>query len=213
MGRLFLCLNTCYTSLMTVVGVDPSIASMGVAILRDGKVKTKTITTDSRKEPDERLRLIYERLDGELNPVNGATEKTCVVAIEGFALGHVGNSRAITVLGEVAGIVRAIAYRYGFPVVVVANQTWRSVTMGRRLKGAKKATKADRENYLRIVGEVWRPGFGSTDEADAYLIAKTVQKIIKGQVAHTGQTRAIADRLRGLGIPCGEIQPGLAELL
>jgi hypothetical protein len=187
---------------MKVVAVDPSLRSAGVCVLVDGVVITKTLTSDPKDPMDVRLHGMWRHFESIARRHADAD----VAAIEGYAFGKFSNSSSITVLVEVVAVARIAFAGYGIPVVQLANQLWKSLTMGARLRGHKKATVSERQSYCEEVRKVWGWQFATTDEADAFLIAKAAERIIRGVSNPSDAVLAIRQELSRRGVTMYDAQ-------
>lgn len=194
---------------MIIIGIDPSLNSLGAAVI--GKKVSSCVIRPEGEDLYQKLSEQYRGLAGVVKHVSSVRtgSEPVVCAVEGYSYGHAGKSRAMSVLAEVVGMVKTVSIEQGWLGVTVANQTWRSVTMGRRLTGASKRTKGDREAYCRAISEVWDYRFRTTDEADAYLIAKTVELIVTGRAVPSDGVRNIIEDLARVGVTCGRMQKDL----
>ena len=78
-------------------------------------------------------------------------------------------------MGEVHGIIKALAVHYGVRIEEMASSTWKSYIFGSKKTNwpQKKKTKRGTEEYLEKVKKATGRKFNTTDEADAYMIYRT----------------------------------------
>ena len=166
---------------MKIVAFDPSLSSTGVWVDRTGQ--SYSIRTDAKESRFDRLAKLYRSVGKILSK-----ERPEIVAVENYAYG-ITNSKSITAQAEVGGIIRALARVMGAQVVEVATAQWKNMVLGSGAGGSKK-TKADRALYIGMVKAITGKQFETTDEADAYMIAEYVKRVMNGE-AKTEAARSI----------------------
>lgn len=173
---------------MRVIAVDPSMTCTGVWIDPDRSIKL------TAPKGDRFDRLAWYQL--QLAEIMDETRNRCdVFAIEGYAY-NMSNSRAVTVMAELGGIIRAMARLNEYPIVEVSPISWKSHVFGRHMVRIKKRTAAERVLYLSIIERTFNKTFMTTDEADAYCIARYVHDVVNDQAGNTGAARELRNYLR-----------------
>ena len=150
---------------MRVMAIDPSKWSTGIALYDKGVLKTLAIRPSKKLTDSEVLAEIGATI-GVIAKEHGIN----LALIEDYAFG-VRNSRSITALGEVQGVIKAALGVYFIPVISVSIPLWKSRTIG-------QIKKADKKAYLDAVEKKYSHRFTTTDEADAYMIYEAVKAIV-----------------------------------
>jgi crossover junction endodeoxyribonuclease RuvC len=139
-----------------VAGLDLSLTSTGIAVLRDG-VLVESITLEPRcKSGIERLLEIEGAVK---HMVEMYSPELCV--IEGYAFARPNQAHQI---GELGGIIRRLLWVMNKPFVVVAPAAAKKFATG---KG-----NAKKDVILQQVLKRWGIEFQTSDEADAFVLAK-----------------------------------------
>ncbi len=143
-----------------VVGLDPSFSGFGVAILENGKLFTKTIT--SNKTGAQRLIEIREAVRYYVLYSN-------LVCIEDFAFSRQNQAHH---LGGLGWIIRVMMHEENIPFVVVGTSQVKKFATG---KGNAKKPEVMLAVYKR-----WGREFTSDNEADAFVLMKIAETLVAG---------------------------------
>lgn len=173
---------------MKIISIDPSLRSLGIFFSEDGEYNSNVIqrTEKDRIEVLKRMTLKFAR---------EAALGWDLLLIEAYAFGA-GNSRSITTMAEIGGLIRGLFSARGVPIIEVPIGVWKSVT-GISLK---KGTAMANSDYINEVAKKYKIRFKTVDEVDAYLIYETVkQSGLKTWKAGTGAAN-IKQRLEDLRI-------------
>jgi len=154
---------------MLIIGIDPSLTSTGIVVLRDGKVEL-AVTTKNKPALGtiDRVRLIYERIvcvaesltDGE------KWQAPDLIVIEGFSYGSKGRSVFdIAYLGwRIREELERLRTEDGIPWLEVAPTQLKKFATG---KGT-----ANKEIILQQVYKRWKYETDNNNIADAFVLAK-----------------------------------------
>ncbi|HEX8867343.1 MAG TPA: crossover junction endodeoxyribonuclease RuvC [Lentzea sp.] len=108
-----------------ILGIDPSLASTGVALVEDGELALfDTIRTSPTLEEAERLHRIAQYLESTLSHDSISIN---AVAIEGYAFGQ---RVSLATMGQVGGVIRLAIHRAGFKYAVWPVASWRKAVLG-----------------------------------------------------------------------------------
>jgi len=141
-----------------VLGIDPGLRELGYAILEEGVnlLKANTIYTSSSVGRPERLRIIYQILDEEVELYK--PELLCVERVFFHR-----NAKSAMEIGEVRGVVLLLCAQRGMRVLEIS-----PLELKRALTNWGKASKKD-------IAEVLRRFFGlslsTSHEYDAAALA------------------------------------------
>jgi Holliday junction resolvasome RuvABC endonuclease subunit len=168
---------------MRVVGVDPGYRNIGLAIRgtvagnpEDMEVLSVLIKNEAFDDVSG-LRDVYRGFRQYLEQTGPD-----IMALEGMAFGRFGNSDSLMKLAEMTGVLKTVAGLLRIPVITIAPQQWKSITVGKALKGKAKGTKAEKNEYLAVIKNYVGVTFPTTDQADAYLIMRALEMVITGEV-------------------------------
>jgi len=156
---------------LNIICIDPSLRSTGVFICEKGECRAYSI-----QKKDERKIMLGMYIK---HFAKEAKKKYDLCVIEGYSMGSRGS--AVTVQGEVGGIIRACFSAFHTPIIEVAPQSWKSVTGINKLKLRKNSVQEKRE-YLNYCIEKFGFTFTSTDECDAFYMFWSVVQMSKGKV-------------------------------
>lgn len=159
---------------MNLIALDPSLRRIGVYISSQNKSGSKRYEYNRKLSRLEALTEIYRDMNALIRRAKSKHDLQ-VGIIEGYIFSK--KSSSITSQAEVGGIIRGILGDCGVPIIEVAPLTWKSNMLGKQNIRLKKSTKAQQELYLRIVYAKHKVRFDTTDEADAWMMAKIVEKV------------------------------------
>lgn len=154
---------------MLIIGIDPSLTSTGIVVLRDGKVEL-AVTTKNKPALGtiDRVRLIYERIvcvaenltDGE------KWQAPDLIVIEGFSYGSKGRS-----VFDIAYLGWRIREELEW-LKEQDNISWLEVPPSQLKKFATGQGNANKEIILQQVYKRWGVEFSDNNQADAYVLAQ-----------------------------------------
>jgi len=154
---------------MIVLGMDLSIACPGFAVaeIQDGRVHilhVSHVKTSPERSHGERLRIIFDHLDGilEKHKVQAVVREKAIPAGGGKGYGYVAQVNTIMVLNKVVGISDLATDHHGYKVIHEIAPT----TLKKQLTGSGKATKKEVQAAVKtfLTGPYV---FKNTDESDA----------------------------------------------
>lgn len=154
---------------MLIIGIDPSLTSTGIVVLRDGKVEL-AVTTKNKPALGtiDRVRLIYERIvDIQENLSDGEKwQAPDLIVIEGFSYGSKGRSVFdIAYLGwRIREELERLRTDDGIP--------WLEVPPSQLKKFATGQGNANKEIILQQVYKRWGYETHDNNIADAYVLAQ-----------------------------------------
>ncbi|MHB9144710.1 MAG: crossover junction endodeoxyribonuclease RuvC [Symbiobacteriia bacterium] len=160
------------------MGIDPSLTSTGLIVLRDEEMLYHKALSSKRKGLDRliELREAVSTIATRFRPTS--------IVIEGYAFGA--SQAHAHELGELGGVIRVDLYENGFRPVDVPPARLKKFTTG---KG-----NAKKELMLLAVHQRWHVAFGTSDEADAYALARVAQALAgEGPELTAFQREVIAD--------------------
>jgi crossover junction endodeoxyribonuclease RuvC len=138
----------------TYLGIDPSLTSTGIAVVREGKLAAFALSTP--KKGPARLDYFYDRFLDVLDHYAPS-----YLAIEGYAFGA-RNSQSHA-LGELGGVLRLALWRSGLSYAVAPPTTLKTFAAG---KGNVEKSVVAKELFKRFGVDL--PG---NDEVDASGLA------------------------------------------
>lgn len=155
-----------------IIGIDPSLRSTGVCHLYDdGTFDTEAIKTD--KSEDFPNVVIWKRINVLFESAR-ALNGNISVAIEDYPYGMKTSKTAYGI--EIGAIIRLAATLHGIPITVVNQNTWKSNILLPGWRGLRKGTRTLDSRYLDHAEKSLGYRFHTTDESDAFCIAKYLEK-------------------------------------
>lgn len=154
---------------MNIISIDSAKAHIGIYI-KTNKEYHETITTTKLNNDNEKYQHIYIRITDLC-----LDNKIEVAFLEDYPF-SIGNSRSITALAEVKGIILLALYNQNIKIIKVNPSTWQAMV---KLELPKKQ-KA--KVYIEAVNKFYNKSFESTDECDAYMMLISMYYIYKGVV-------------------------------
>ena len=144
-----------------ILGVDPGIASTGVAVVTAKSngyslITAETLKTSARDATGKRLSFIHDEINDTLD-----AWKITSIAIERVFHNH--NVTSSLTTGAVIGILQFIAHQRGLPIHQFTPQQVKAVT--------GLGTKVNKQQVLKIASRLFRTELKSHHEADAALCA------------------------------------------
>lgn len=154
---------------MNIISVDPSMRSTGVYCRVDGREYSYLFKNPARMTREEVLESTYKAFNALL-----CSARYMFGLIEGYAY-DTSNRRGLYSSVEMVGVIKLCFANYGVPLITIEIPTWKSMTIGHM----KKNKKSQKLLYVETVAKKYGKRFGTTDEADAYLIYRAVKEIGK----------------------------------
>ena len=160
-----------------IIGIDPSLTSTGIVVLRGNKVEL-AVTTKNKPALGtiDRVRLIYERIvcvaesltDGE------KWQAPDLIVIEGFSYGSKG--RSVFDIAYLGWRIREELER----LRTEDNIPWLEVPPSQLKKFATGQGNANKEIILQQVYKRWGVEFSDNNQADAYVLAQIGRAYLGG---------------------------------
>lgn len=143
----------------TVLGIDQSLVCSGwVSLSADGTMQHGVVATGKGLKGAERLGWIESRV-AEVKQLVGPL-KLCT--IEGYSMGSKG--MAVFPLGELGGVLRLFFWKEGMPLLVVPPTQVKQF--------ATRKGNSQKDEVRLGVYRQWGVEFKTTDECDAYVLAR-----------------------------------------
>lgn len=155
---------------MLIIGIDPSLTSTGIVVLRDSKVELAETTKDRPELGTiERVKLIREQITNvieNLTDGHGEWQAPDLIVIEGFSYGSKGRSLFdIAYLGwRIREDLEQLKVDDGIP--------WLEVPPTQVKQFATGKGNANKEIILQQVYKRWGVEFSDNNQADAYVLAQ-----------------------------------------
>ena len=177
---------------MKILSVDPGRSSAGIAVIEPKRLEAFRFRTKKVKHEalGDFLLWMIEVVD---------RERPNLAFVEDYLYG-IKRTSTLTQVAEVGGIARGVFASRGVPVIAVPVQTWKSLTIGNLPKG----TKAKNDAYCASVESRYGMRFGSTDEADAFLIYQAMRSIWKNRGISGNTNRRLREELAAVLEKYGE---------
>ena len=157
------------------MSIDPGSNCTGIYIKCDN---IEYITSIKPQRPN-RLKYMFERFDLIVSEWN-----ITYALLEDYAYGD--NLAGKRTLSEIEGVIKCVLEIRGIPCILVPISTWKSFVNNWLPKKKNK-------NYLQTVKEYYGKQFATTDEADAFMIYNSVEKMISGIAATYGARRVVQE--------------------
>lgn len=148
---------------MSVMGIDPSLASTGIVVLTGTAPLSKAITTNTSGVA--RLAVLEYAV-----ATFAEYHLPELTAIEGYAFGARG--AAMFSLGELGGVLRLLFHRHGLRFIDVPPSQVKKFATGRG--------NAKKDEIMLAVYKRWGVEFKTSDEADAYVLARIALALTEG---------------------------------
>lgn len=160
-----------------IIGIDPSLTSTGIVVLRGNKVEL-AVTTKNKPALGtiDRVRLIYERIvDIQENLSDGEKwQAPDLIVIEGFSYGSKGRS-----VFDIAYLGWRIREELEW-LKEQDNIPWLEVPPSQLKKFATGQGNANKEIILQQVYKRWGVEFSDNNQADAYVLAQIGRAYLGG---------------------------------
>ncbi len=181
---------------MLIIGIDPSLTSTGIIVLRDGKVELAETT---KNRPDlgtiERVKLIRERIasiiENLINEEKTEWQAPDLITIEGFSYGSKGRSVFdIAYLGwRIREDLEQLRVDDGIP--------WLEVPPTQVKQFATGKGNANKEIILQQVYKRWGVEFSDNNQADAYVLAQIGRAYLGDTEGLTAFQQEVIANLKG----------------
>lgn len=155
------------------IGIDQSYGGCGLAFLDDqGELISSTVLDKHTAD--------YKSMVDIANQIVDVLRKARLsddvqVAIEHTGFGHRSSSRYSMQVALTGAIIYGLI-NIGIEPRIIHVQQWKSDVMNNRLRKMKKATKAQKKEYLQVVMSETGYLFETPDEADAFCIAEKLRR-------------------------------------
>lgn len=141
---------------MSVVGIDASLTSTGIAFRQAGAIKAYCLGNPSLRG-SERVAFIRDAVAAWLDRIQPS-----LVALEGYALGFRGKSNIIFDIGELGGVLKLLILERGIDILLVPPTVLKLYATGSgRPKGKGK------EPVIEALQEKLGVQFSKSDQYDA----------------------------------------------
>lgn len=144
-----------------VMGIDPSLTGTGIVVLENNCLVFSD-TLETKERGIARLLTLQQELEAKL-----LEHKPDLVVIEGYAFAR---SNQAHQLGELGGMIRLLLTQKQVP--------WIEVPPTQAKKFATGKGNAPKDLILMHVYKRWGAEFSSSDEADAFVLAKIGQAVL-----------------------------------
>lgn len=150
------------------ITIDPSLTRTAIYWPKGKNYVFSSVEREKKENREATLDRIYD----ELSCVARACGKIDLLVVEGYAFAA--NTRCLTQLAEVGGVVRLALYReFNAPILELPSTTWKKVTLGKG--NLKKSIVLDLATMK--YSNIWQ----NQDECDAYLMAQSVELALYSQ--------------------------------
>ena len=144
--------------MVSVVGIDPSLRSTGVAFYNgEGVIQLRRIVPEGMRGT-RRLAYIADAISGILDKAGPVD----LVAYEGYAMGYRSGMHKAFDLGELGGVLKLLAYSKGCDVLLVPPTSLKKFATG---NGAAK-----KRDIRDAIISTWGITINQDDKADAYVL-------------------------------------------
>jgi len=164
------------------VGLDLSLTGTGLSVVEGNKLHFSECYKPKNKSGPDRLIEIRHKVSEVIDKYQPE-----LICIEGYSFGSRG--RAVFQTGELGGLIRVLLHKTGIK--------WIEISPSQVKKFATGAGNCGKDIVLQQVYKRWGMEFKTSDEADAFILAKigTIllgheEKLIKAQ-------KAVIDTLKG----------------
>jgi len=180
---------------MLIIGIDPSLTSTGIIVLRDGKVELAE-TTKNRPELGtiERVKLIREQITNvieNLTDGHGEWQAPDLIVIEGFSYGSKG--RSVFDIAYLGWRIREELER----LRTEDNIPWLEVPPSQLKKFATGQGNANKEIILQQVYKRWGVEFSDNNQADVYVLAQIGRAYLGDTEGLTAFQQGVIANLKG----------------
>ncbi len=182
---------------MITMGIDPSLTSTGIVVLRDGEIEIAQ-TTQNRPELGTiyRVHLILHQIIGRLNDINDTykpelSQAPDLIVIEGFSYGSKG--RSVFDTAYLGWRIREELER----LKNSANTPWIEVTPSQLKKFATSQGTAPKEIILQQIYKRWGVELHDNNQGDAFVLAKIGEAYLGNRGGWTVNQQEIIAALKG----------------
>ena len=158
---------------MLSLGIDLSLTGTGLSVVKDDKLLFSECYKPKNKSGPDRLIEIRHKVSEVIDKYQPE-----LICLEGYSFGSRG--RAVFQTGELGGLIRVLLHKTGIK--------WLEIPPSQVKKFATGAGNCGKDIVLQQVYKRWGMEFKTSDEADAFVLAKigTIllgyeEKLIKAQ--------------------------------
>ncbi len=163
---------------MIVLGLDLSLTGTGIVILNRDKLLYSECFKPKNKSGSDRLIEIRRKVKAILTEYNPQ-----IICLEGYSFGSRG--RALFQIGELGGIIRILLHESGIK--------WIEITPSQVKKFATGKGNSGKDLILQQVYKRWGQEFKTSDEADAFVLAKIGTTLLGHKEKLTKQQEEVID--------------------
>lgn len=179
---------------MIVIGIDPSLTSTGIVVLRDGKLElAETAKNCPELGTIERVSLIRERIINIIENLSDGKKWQApgLIVIEGFSYGSKG--RSVFDIAYLGWRIREELEEYKSD----DNIPWIEVPPAQLKQFATGKGNANKEIILQQVYKHWGEEFSDNNQADAYVLAQIGRAYLGETDDLTAFQREVIANLKG----------------
>ncbi len=142
---------------MIVLGLDPSLTGTGLSVVDNDNLLFSECYKPKNKTGPKRLIEIRHKISEVIDKYQPE-----LICLEGYSFGSRG--RALFQIGELGGLIRVLMHKTGIK--------WIEVTPSQVKKFATGKGNCGKDIILQQVYRRWGMEFKTSDEADAFVLAK-----------------------------------------
>lgn len=142
---------------MIALGIDLSLTGTGLVAVEGNELHFSERFEPKAKSGPERLEEIHNKVSGMI-----AVTVPKLICLEGYSFGSKG--RGVFQTGELGGVIRVLLHKRGIP--------WIEIPPSQVKKFAAGMGNCGKDIVLQQVYKRWGMEFKTSDEADAFVLAK-----------------------------------------
>lgn len=142
---------------MVVLGLDPSLTGTGLSVVDNDNLLFSECYKPKNKKGPQRLIEICHKISEVIDAYQPE-----LICLEGYSFGSRG--RALFQIGELGGLIRVMLHKTGIK--------WLEITPSQVKKFATGMGNCGKDIILQQVYRRWGMEFKTSDEADAFVLAK-----------------------------------------
>jgi Holliday junction resolvasome RuvABC endonuclease subunit len=172
--------------MISIISIDPSKRSTGIYIKTEEEEYFKTFSLPSGFVYYSPIFEYYKNIINEY--------KIDLGIIEDYRF-NMSATTSLTILAEIAGIIKYTFESFNIPLIIMPIQTWKkySIERGKRLF---KVTKKDKAEYIDYVKEKYNKIVETPDQADAYMIYFALKQIVEKKENLTDTDKRIREQIK-----------------
>ena len=143
--------------MMMALGIDLSLTGTGLAVVEGNKLHFSECYKPVNKSSPERLIEIQRKVSETMLGYDPE-----IICLEGYSFGSKG--RAVFQTGELGGVIRVLLHKSGI--------NWLEIPPSQVKKFAAGVGNCGKDIVLQQVYKRWGMEFKTSDEADAFVLAK-----------------------------------------